>query len=229
MDPTDLLKLLDLKASPARSLDPSRSISSPDSRSREASASQCLTALEIDEWGLRRGRDLVAESSRLQKAGTDALAAADFFAASFDPDPRLTAGCVDRLRHEFVTQLLETPDYRGLHAVTQLDDTAAAIAAGHFAEAFAQLKKEDAASPAATEDATPPSTSASAPTAAAGVSGGTGADESLTREMAALRAVGQALTEARQEVAELTETAAALGLGPGQPGQNDPRAIAELY
>ena len=39
--------------------------------------------------GLRRGRDLVAEGDRLRKAGTDEFAAADFFAAGFDPDPRL--------------------------------------------------------------------------------------------------------------------------------------------
>ena len=40
----------------------------------------------MDEWGLRRGRDLVAESERLQKVGTDEFAAADFFAAGFEPE-----------------------------------------------------------------------------------------------------------------------------------------------
>jgi uncharacterized protein with von Willebrand factor type A (vWA) domain len=51
----------------------------------------------------------------------------------------------------------------------------------------------------------------------------------LADEMAALRAVGRAVTEARKEVDELKDAAAALGLGPGQPGSNDPRAIASLF
>ena len=41
--------------------------------------------------------------------------------------------------------------------------------------------------------------------------------------------MGKAVTEARKEVEGLRDAAAALGMGPGQPGSNDPRAIAELY
>ncbi len=47
--------------------------------------------------------------------------------------------------------------------------------------------------------------------------------------MTALRAVGRAVVEASKEVTELREASAAMGLGPGEPGSNDPRAIAELY
>src|SRR6185436_19324070 len=43
------------------------------------------------------------------------------------------------------------------------------------------------------------------------------------------RAVGRALTRAKEEVEEMREAAGALGLGPGSPGSNDPRAIAALY
>ena len=166
------------------------------------------TALEVDEWGLRRGRDLVAESERLRACGTDEFAAADFFAAGFEPEPKLTAGCADPKRHQFLAQLLDTPEYRALHADTRLDDTAAAIAAGHFAEQFAKLRKEDAGGTTSPEMS--------------------GADD-LASEMAALRAVGKAVAEARKEVDELRDAAAALGLGPGEPGSNDPRAIAALY
>jgi uncharacterized protein with von Willebrand factor type A (vWA) domain len=204
MDPNELLKLLNLNAAPPPEGSPppapSETASAPPARSTNP------TALEVDEWGLRRGRDLVAESERLQKAGTDEFAAADFFCASFEPEPRLNAGCVDPRRHQFLSQLLDTPDYRALHADTQLDDTAAAIAAGHFAEEFAKLRKEDrggAAVPAGADD--------------------------LAGEMAALRAVGKAVAEARKEVEELRDASAALGLGPGQPGSNDPWAIAEIY
>ena len=96
----------------------------------------------MDAWGLRRGRDLVAESERLKQSGTDDFAAADFFQAAFDPDPRLCESCADPRRHRFLAQLLDTPEYRALHAATRLDDTAAAIAATHFAEQFAALKKQ---------------------------------------------------------------------------------------
>ena len=47
--------------------------------------------------------------------------------------------------------------------------------------------------------------------------------------MATLRAVGRALGEASKEVEECREAAAALGLGPGAPGSNDPGAVAALY
>jgi uncharacterized protein with von Willebrand factor type A (vWA) domain len=209
VDPDELLKLLDLSAKPARSPDGAPSSTADDETSRETVESKSPTALQIDEWGLRRGRDLVAESDRLRKAGADAFAAADFFAAGFEPDPKLLDSCTDPRRHQFLAQLLDTPEYRALHADTRLDDTAAAIAAGHFAEEFAKLKNEGAAD-------------GSAPPAMTG-------EGDLAGEMAALRAVGKALTEARKEVDDLKDAAAALGLGPGQPGSNDPRAVAELY
>ena len=210
MDPNELLKLLDLDATPARPPD----VAAPraTAHATDASESKSPTALEVDAWGLRRGRDLVAESERLQNAGADAFAAADFFAAGFEPDPTLVDTCADPRRHQFLAQLLDTPEYRALHAATRLDDTAAAIAAGHFAEQFARLKKED------THDAT----RGPAPTGPTG-------EGDLTREMAALRAVGRAVAEAGKEVSELRDAAAALGLGPGQPGSNDPRAVAALF
>lgn len=133
-------------------------------------------------------------------------AAADFFAAGFEPEPRLLESGADPLRPRFLAQILETPDCRALHADTSLDDTAAS-AAGHFAEQFAR-SKDDAAG--------------AAPPAVAG-----GGD--VAGEMAALRAVGRAVTEARKEVDELKDAAAPRGLGPGRPGPNDPRAIAALY
>lgn len=206
MDPNELLKLLDLKSKPPPADAPTVASSGTSSAAAQTAAGP--TALEVDAWGLRRGRDLVAESERLRACGTDEFAAADFFTAAFEPEPRLTEGCADPKRYQFVRQLLDTPEYRALHADTRLDDTAAAIAAGHFAEEFAKLKKQDCGG-------------AAQPT-------GAGTDD-LAGEMAALRAVGKAVTEARKEVDELRDAAAALGLGPGQPGSNDPRAIAEIY
>ena len=207
MDADELLKLLDLNARPAPPPDEFTPPipATPVPPIEEASP----TALSLDEWGLRRGRNLIDESERLRKVNTDAFAAADFFGAAFEPDPQLLPGCRDARRHQFLKQMLDAPEYRALHTDTQLDDTAAGIAATHFAEQFAQLKKED------TKDH------------AGGATGGAG--DALGDEMATLRAVGRAVAEAGKEVGELNEATAALGMGPGSPGSNDPRAVAELF
>lgn len=207
MDPKDLLKMLDLEGRPPDA--PTESCVVTPTAGDGPPPDVSPTALEVDAWGLRRGRELVAESERLQKSGTDPFAAADFFTCAFDPDPKLAAACADRRRHQFVFQLLDTPEYHALHAATRLDDTAAGIAATHFAEQFAKLKKED------TKDH------------AGGAPGGSG--DSLGEEMATLRAVGRAVAEAGREVSELHEAAGALGMGPGSPGSNDPRAVAALF
>jgi uncharacterized protein with von Willebrand factor type A (vWA) domain len=100
-----------------------------------------------------------------------------------------------------VAQLLDTPAYHGLHAATRLDDTAAAIAAAHFAQQFAKLKDEDAETPA----------------------------DGVGREVAALRVVGRTVAEAGREVEELHDATAALGMGPGTPGSSDPTTVAALF
>jgi uncharacterized protein with von Willebrand factor type A (vWA) domain len=213
MDPQELLKLLDLNAKPP-TVTPTTDGSveaAPTTDNPTATASP--TALVVDEWGLRRGRDLVSESERLQTIGTSPWAAADFFHAAFDPAPTLQANCIDPLRHQFLTQLLDTPDYHALHTATQLDDTASAIAASHFADAFTQLPPQ-----------VPPSEDGAAAPSPPPATGST-----LAGEMAVLRAVGQAVVEARKEVGELQDAVAALGLGPGAPGANDPATIAALY
>ena len=208
MNPKDLLKLLDLDGKPPdRPQDDGLVTEALTGETPPANASP--TALDVDEWGLRRGRDLVAESERLRKAGTDAFAAADFFTAAFDPDPKLAEACADPLRHGFVRQLLETAEYRALHTDTQLDDIASGIAATHFAEQFAKLKQED------TKHKTRRA--------------GAGTRDALDREMATLQAVGRALAEAGKEVTELREATEALGMGPGEPGSNDPKAVAALF
>jgi len=212
MDPNELLKMLDLNGKPARPPNTCSTITSSKATQPESTEPKSPTALEVDEWGLRRGRDLIAESDRLKRSGTDEFAAADFFGVAFDPNPSLMPSCTDPRRHQFIAQLLDTPEYHALHTETQLDDTAASIAAGHFAEQFAQLKKEDKKEKPSGSDA-----------------GAMSGDGDLAGEMSALRAVGKAVAEAGKEVEELKESAAAMGMGPGQPGSNDPRAIAALF
>jgi uncharacterized protein with von Willebrand factor type A (vWA) domain len=160
--------------------------------------------LELDEWSRRRGREVLAESERVRKTGLGEEAVADMHGAAFEPDPRLKEDCVDPRRRDFLAQLLQTPDYHALHASTLLNPAASAIAAATFAEQFAALKKDAKTDEGKGEDA-------------------------LDREMATLRAVGKAVTEASKEVEECKEAAAALGLGPGSPGSNDAAAIAALF
>ncbi len=143
MDKEDLFKLLDLKgkeAIPQEATERAITSTHPGAPSRAAS----LTALVLDGWALRRGREVLAESERLQALPMDEYAIADFHGAAFEPDPQLHEDCVDQQRHQFLQQLLETPDYQALHAVTLLNEAAAAIATTAFAEQFAALKDEPA-------------------------------------------------------------------------------------
>src|SRR5262245_32549405 len=89
-------------------------ITTPAEAPRKSDAS--LTALALDDWGLRRGREALAESDRLEQTGLDEHAVADFHGAAFEPDPRLNDCCADPLRREFLAQLLQAADYRALHA-----------------------------------------------------------------------------------------------------------------
>ena len=144
---------------------------------------------------------------------------ADFHAAAFDLDPQLMPDCADRLKHQFLTQLLETPEYRELHESTALNEASAALAAVRFAEQFAGLRDEAATKERAgrreERDGTTPR-----PVPAGG---------DMEEEMAIVRAVGVALDGAAGDVAELEDATAALGMGPGGPGPYDPRRVAGLF
>jgi uncharacterized protein with von Willebrand factor type A (vWA) domain len=216
MSNDDLLRMLDLSGRDAAPAGEPLKVTSPGETKPAQPASP--TALRLDGWGLRRGRDVLRDCDRLQDclAGlggeeAQADAVADFHAAAFEPDPRLHAACVDPLRLEFVAQLMGTPEYHGLRASTVLNDTASEFAAAAFAARYAALHDERKKGG---EEA-----------GACGAAGG----DAFAGEMAVLRSVSAALTEAVKEVEEAKDAAAAMGMGPGSPGSNDPRAIAALY
>ncbi len=196
----DLLKMLDLEGKEALPAAEDLAITSTEPTPATAANP---TALELDDWGMRRGRELREESERLEQLDLNEHALADCFGAAFEPDPLVRDDCVDPQRQEFFRQLLETPEYQSLHTTTMLHEAASTIAATAFAEQLVALKKED--------DGT-----------------GSGKD-AMDREMATLRAVGRAVTKAKEEVDEARDAAAAMGMGPGSPGSNDPKAIAALY
>ena len=156
-------------------------------------------AMEVDDWGFRRGTQLLEESDRLRALNIPKEAVVDFHAAAFEPDPRLNASCVDDSRLKFLQQLMETNEFQGLHASTQMHSCASEIAATAFAEQFAA------------QSAKPPS------------------QDKDQNEFSNLRAIGKALAQAEEEVELAHESAAALGFGKGQPGSNDAKKIGAIY
>ena len=79
---------------------------------------QC--AMAVDDWGFRRGTQLLEESDRLRALNIPKEAVVDFHAAAYEPDPRLNVSCVDDSRLKFLQQLMETNEFQGLHASTCL-------------------------------------------------------------------------------------------------------------
>jgi len=212
----DLLKMLDLEGQ--EPVPKSEPLAITSSAEKKPNAPTSPTALYMDDWGLRRGQDVLCESERLQEClaklddeDHQAYVVADFHAAAFETDPRLQDVCADPLRREFVRQLMQTPEYHELRACTVLNDTASEIATLAFASQYAELHKE-----CEKQEKKEPKKD-----------GGSGHD--FGEEMAVLRHVSKALAEASKEVEEARAAAAALGMGPGNPGSNDPRAIAALF
>jgi uncharacterized protein with von Willebrand factor type A (vWA) domain len=94
---------------------------------------------------------------------------------------------------------METNEFQGLHASTQMHSCASEIAATAFAEQFAAQSEK------------PPS------------------QDKDQNEFSNLRAIGKALAQAEEEVELAHESAAALGFGKGQPGSNDAKRIGAIY
>lgn len=165
------------------------------------------TALDLDDWSIRRGREVLTESELLQaiypgdenqKAAE--LPVADFLGAAFEPEPKVVTACTDERRHRYMRQLLETPDYQALHSDTQLDDCASEIAAAHFAQQWVTL----------CQSAEP--------------------ENEFQKDLQALRAASQAIQEARQDVGDLREAQTALGLGSGSPGLSlDAKGLTGMF
>lgn len=216
MSNDDLLRMLDLEGKEAVQTNEALPIMSTTEGKKTTPASP--TALRLDDWGLRRGGDVLRESERLQQclAGLgdeehQAQAVADFHGAAFEVDPQLNEVCADPLRWEFVKQLLETPECHELRASTVLNDTASEIATTAFAGQYAELRKER------DKDEKKESRKDGRP------------GQDFGAEIAVLKHVSKALSEASKGVEEAREAAAALGMGPGAPGSNDPKAIAALF
>lgn len=199
MSTEDLLAMLDLPPAPEPADDgPAPTAAAPN-------VPQSLTALDLDAWSLRRGAEALAgdvlgpilgERAQENQADTEA-AAADFLAAAFEPTPVLAPACIDERRGRFMSALLESEEYKALHADTRLDPLASELAAGHFAQGFTGMEGKERAQEAQ------------------GASQGT--PDAFKQELSALGAAGAALAKASEEVDDLRDAQRAMGCGSG-PG-----------
>jgi len=124
------------------------------------------TALVVDDWGLRKGEELLESSDVVHKQfeamgvprdirnpdhyTTDshgkikaaAFATADFHAAAFEPNPQLADNPKNERISRYMRNLMETPEFQSLHAETQLDEMASEMATAHFSKAWVQVAQQ---------------------------------------------------------------------------------------
>lgn len=164
----------------------------------EEAVTPSQTALVLDDWALRKGRDVLAESEMMQKVfdfkddpkklrgesrkrfNDLSLQTADFHAAAFEPEHELAKRCENPRLHQYMQNLMQTPEFKALHSETCLDEAASEFAAAAFAKGWVTLCQQEEA-------------------------------EGIKGEMQSLRAVGNALKEAASEVQNLRDMQAALG------------------
>ena len=194
MNNDELNKLLDLEGGTLPSLG-----SESTSKAPEASP----TALKLDQWSLRKGNELLAESPRLRKLNLSAACVSDLHAAAFLFDHELVESCSDPLRKQFIQELLSTPTYQSLHESTKLNAIASEIAAVSFGEQFSLLVARVETSPKL--------------------------PESKSLEIEIISSASKAAKQANEGVKELEFVVQAMGLGAGEPGSSDVNAIAATF
>jgi len=189
-----------------------------------ASGPASPTALKVDRWGHQRAAELLGDpapklADHLHGPADErtAHAVADFHTAAYEPEPVLQEACTDETRHRFIKQMMDSPDYHELHAVTQVNLTASAIATESFAREFGKLAKQEEKELEKQPDPDGPEESKE--------------DKEFKQDMAALRAVGKALKEASKEVGDFQDACNALGIGGDgrQAGKMDVTKVAALY
>ena len=194
MNNDELNKLLDLDGGSLPSFG-----SEPTQKPAEAS----LTALKLDQWSLRKGNELLAESPRLRKLGLSSECVSDLHAVGFLANPELVESCSDPLRREFIQELINTPTYQSLHESTKLNGIASEIAAVSFGEQLSLL--------------------------AARVETYPKLPESKSLEIEIISSASKAAKQANEGVEELESVVQAFGMGPGEPGSSDVSAIASAF
>jgi uncharacterized protein with von Willebrand factor type A (vWA) domain len=167
------------------------------------------TALKLDQWNIRMGKQLLKENERMRQAiGKDSVAeAADFHALAFEPEPELAENCEDKHRAQYVQALLENPNYQAVHTETMCDDVASEMAAVGFTEQWAVYIKE--VNERKPQEGDPNG----------GGGGGGGGKQDLKDRLAAARAANQACKNAAKDVNDLRDAQQGFGLEQGTGAQ----------
>ncbi len=177
------------------------------------------TALILDRWNMRRGKELLKESKRMSTAlgghTQEAIEqAADFHALAFEPEPELAEACKDEHRLEYVKALMDNPNYQAVHSETMCDDMASEIAAVGFTEQWVVYIKE---------------VRERKPEEGEGDGQGGGKGNGLKNRLAAATAANNAMKQANQDVNDAKDLAAGFGLGQGPGGKLQTDKLKEAF
>ncbi len=140
-------------------------------------------------------------------------ATADFFEAAFAHRPKLNESCTDNVRHEFLSTLVDTPEYKALNARTRLNQMAAEIAAVHFAKQYYELSQE---------------TEQEEQQEGTGEQTGDLPGNGGLPIQKVIRRVSEALEDAKQEVQQLEDEQGMAGFSPDGSGANSQLDIEHL-
>lgn len=159
------------------------------------------TALKLDKWSKRRGKEWLENpdglASKLIHGDDKQHVAADMLAAAWEPFPVLADQCENPRRQHFLASMMDTPEYRSLHRQTQLDDMASELAAASFSQQWVQLAQQQEP------------------------------ENDLDRDAQAMSYAKDALADAKEEVQNLSDTRDAMGLGDGS-GNGGTMSVQEV-
>lgn len=172
------------------------------------------TVLDVDRWGHRRAGDIAARWSETDgMPAADQATIADAHAALFDIEPQPAARPQDAQRAAWWRQMMDTPEYRALHAQTCLDPDLSELGAAALCRQWLEYA-------AAQPEPKPGPDGQPAPEPGSD-------DEPIGQTMARIRSTAQALRAAAQDVQDARDMRAGLGAGDG--AELDPAAFREHF
>lgn len=167
------------------------------------------TVLKLDRWNLNRGASVAEQWRTDDIADMDGILVADAHASVFEPEPRFADNPADANRAAWFKQLMETSDFQALRAQTCLDDDMSSIASKGLCDQWSQYAAE--CEPQADGEPAP------------------GSDgEDISKTIARMRSVQEAVASASESVDTAKDLSAGLGMGaPGSP--LDRAALAKYF
>jgi len=100
------------------------------------------TVLKMDYWSLRRGEELHDRVTEVDGDLGGKFAASDFLSLAFEPESEFHGSVEDTKRKEYIDTLMQTTEFRELHANTCLNELQSELAAVAFSRQYADLSKK---------------------------------------------------------------------------------------